>query len=161
MPVKPVITNSTPLIAFWSIQRLDILKSLFGEIWIAPAVEREFTAIESEQRKRALAENDWIKVVQLIQPGRVNAFVGLDIGEAETLALAEEMEARLVLLDERKARRYAQQLKLKISGSMGILLLAKEARIIAAVSPVLEEIQEAGLYISTDLMNRILVLAGE
>jgi predicted nucleic acid-binding protein len=54
------------------------------------------------------------------------AYTGLDEGEASVLALAEELDASLVIVDERKGRRYAKRLGLAVTGTMGILLLAKE-----------------------------------
>lgn len=51
MPAKPVVVNSTPLVAFWTIGRLDILRLLFGEIVIPPAVREEFLSIEKELRR--------------------------------------------------------------------------------------------------------------
>lgn len=107
MRARPVVVNSTPLVAFWSIARLDILRSLFGEILIPPAVREEFPSTEKETRRKTLREESWIQVTELQKPNRAGAFAGLDEGEAQVLALAEEQNASLVLIDERKARRYA------------------------------------------------------
>ncbi len=161
MPKKPVVTNSTPLIAFWSIQRLDILQSLFGEVWIAPAVRDEFLALQTELREQSLEQNPWIRVVKLSRPARAKIFSGLDMGEAETLALAEEQDARLVLVDEKKGRQYAKRLGLRLSGSMGILLMAKENGLIEKVAPLLNAVEEAGLFIGLELKQKVLELAGE
>lgn len=92
---------------------------------------------------------------------RTRIFISLDLGEAETLALAEETNAQLVLMDERKGRSYAQRMGLPLSGSFGALLLAKEKHIITAVSPLLHEIQNAGLFIHPNLFHAILELANE
>jgi len=91
----------------------------------------------------------------------MGAFAGLDVGEAQVLALAEEQTVSLVLIDERKARRYAERLGLPLSGTLGVLLLAKEEGIISAVAPLLKAIQEAGLYLHSELIERVLHMAGE
>lgn len=57
MRARPVVVNSTSLVAFWSIARLDILRSLFGEILIPPAVREEFLSAEIETRRKILARN--------------------------------------------------------------------------------------------------------
>ena len=161
MPVKPVVVNSTPLVAFWAIGRLDILHSLFGEIVIPPAVREEFLSTEKELRRKALRDESWIRVVELENPNRTGAFATLDEGEAQVLALADEQKASLVLIDERKARRYAERLKLPLSGTLGVLLLAKEEKIIPAIAPLLKAIQEAGLYLHEELVKQVLEMAGE
>jgi len=108
MPAGPVVVNSTPLVAFWAIERLDILHSLFSEIVIPPAVREEFLSAEKETRRKTLRDESWIRVIELENPNRTGAFATLDEGEAQVLALAEEQNASLVLIDERKARRYAE-----------------------------------------------------
>ena len=161
MPVKPVVVNSTPLVAFWSIGRLDILRALFGEIVIPAAVREEFLSTEKELRRQVLRDEAWIWVVKLENPNRTGAFSNLDQGEAEVLALAEELGASLVLIDERKARRYAERLKLPLSGTLGVVLLAKEEGIVASAAPLLRSIQKAGLYLHEDLIAQVLKIAGE
>ncbi len=161
MRARPVVANSTPLVAFWSIARLDILRSLFGEIPIPPTVREEFLSAEKETRRKTLREESWIRVTELQNPNRAGAFAGLDEGEAQVLTLAEEQNASLVLIDERKARRYAERLKLPLSGTIGVLLLAKEENIIPAIAPLLKAIQEAGLYLHNELVEQVLQMAGE
>lgn len=161
MPDAPVVVNNTPLVALWSLGRLSLLRDLFEEVWVPPGVSDEFLATETPLRQAALNENPWIKTVPLTTTRRVLTFTGLDRGEAEVLALAEERSARLVILDERKGRRWAQRLGLPLTGTVGLLLLAKEAGLLAAVAPCLEELQKAGLYLDDSLVKSALKLAGE
>jgi len=65
MPEGPVVLNNTPLVAFWAIGRLDLLRDLFGEALIPQAVQAEFLAMERSSRERALAEATWIRSVTL------------------------------------------------------------------------------------------------
>jgi uncharacterized protein len=161
MPDGPVVLNNSPLVSLWILRRLDLLRDLFQEILIPSAVEKEFLAKESAARRQALAEAQWIHRVELSNPRRALAHVGLDQGEAAVLALAEECDARLVILDDRKARRYAERMGLPLSGTVGILLLAKEAGRIDSVSHCLNQLKEAGLFLSSNLIRRALQLAGE
>jgi predicted nucleic acid-binding protein len=161
MPGGPVVLNNTPLAALWAIGRLDLLKDLFGEVLIPEAVRREFLARDPGDRARTLEDASWIRCAAVSQPKRVLAFAGLDRGEAEVLALAEELESRLIVLDEKKARRYAERLGLRKTGTLGILLLAKERGLINSLQPWLERLRRAGLHVTDDLILDVLEIAGE
>ena len=151
MPAGPVIANNTPLVALWTLGRLDLLRDLYGEVWIPQAVYQEFVATEGARRRSALQEATWIVTVPISHAQHAKVYVGLDQGEAEVLALAEEHTARLVIVDEHKGRRYAQRLGISLTGTLGILLLAKERGLI----------RDAVLYLHSELVDRVLELAGE
>jgi len=161
MPDKPVIANNTPLVALWVLGRLDLLRDLYGEVWIPQAIHDEFLATERALRESALQNAPWVKPVALANPQRARVYVGLDQGEAEVLALAEERSARLVIMDEMRGRRYARRLGLPLTGTLGLLLLAKEQGLIPRVAPLLTELQNAGLYLAPDLVSAVLRRAGE
>ena len=161
MPVRPVVANNTPLVALWVLGRLDLLRDLYGAVLVPQAVHAEFLETERALRQTALEQAPWIKAVPLADPRRALAYVGLDRGEAEVLALAEERDARLVIIDERKGRRYAKRLSLPLTGTMGLLLLAKEEGLIPTLAPLVDELQSAGLYLAPSLVTRVLQLANE
>lgn len=123
-PSEPVILNNTPLVALWSLGQLGLLRDLYGEVLIPQAVYAEFLAVEGAVRQAALAEASWIKTTPLANPRQALVYLGLDQGEAEALALADEQSARLVIMDERKGRRYAKRLGLPLTGTVGVLLTA-------------------------------------
>ena len=161
MPARPVITNNTPLVALWAVGQLDLLHQLFGEIWTPKAVCDEFRAADPARREATLRDAGWIRCVQVQDAQQVSVYVGLDQGEAEVLALAQECDPRLVIIDELRGRRYAQRLGLPLTGTLGVLLLAKEQKLIPTVRPVLTALLDAGLYLSPGLMARTLSLAHE
>jgi predicted nucleic acid-binding protein len=161
MPVKPIITNNTPLVALWTLGHLPLLHDLFGEVWVPEAVCAEFMAVEPALRQETLASSPWIRCITLQNPHRVAVFIGLDQGEAEVLALAEAYPPRLVIMDELRGRRYAQRLGLPLTGTLGVLLLAKERGLIPALAPLVETLVAKGLYLAPDLVTRVLTLAGE
>lgn len=161
MPDRPVVANSTPLVSLWILGRLGLLRDLYGEVLIPQAVYDEFLAIERESRQAALDNAPWIQSVRLVDPQRARVYIGLDQGEATVLALAEERSARLVIMDELKGRRYAQRLELPLTGTLGLLLLAKERGLVARLAPLLAELQEQGLHLGSALVDKVLRLAGE
>ncbi|MDA0245779.1 MAG: DUF3368 domain-containing protein [Chloroflexi bacterium] len=161
MPVPPVIVNNTPLVALWSLGKLGLLGDLFGTVWLPTAVEAEFLDTRSVVRRQILAESSWLQTISLTDPRHALTYVGLDQGEAEVLALAVEYGAQLVIMDERKGRRYARRLGLSLTGTLGVLLLAKEQGLITAVAPLLEQLLDEGLYFAPSLIEQTLLLAQE
>ena len=161
MPETPVISNNTPLVALWTINQLTLLRDLFSTILIPPAVYDEFVAIEQASRQKSLEEANWIQVTKLSNPRTALPYTGLDKGEAEVLALAVERSARLVIMDERNGRRYANRIGLPLTGTLGLLLLGKEAGFLKAVTPLIEQLQNAGLYLKPDLVQQVLQMADE
>lgn len=161
MQEKPVIVNNTPIVALWSIDQLSLLRGLYTEIWIPPAVKDEFLEIKPIERQASLDSSPWIKTVSLANPQRAVAYAGLNLGEASVLALAKEHNARLVIIDERKARQYAQRIGLQITGTIGVLLFAKEKGLIDAIKPSIAGLQANGLYLSHELIDKALQLSGE
>jgi predicted nucleic acid-binding protein len=161
MPDRPVVLNNTPLVALWTIGRLDLLRDLYQEVLVPQEVEDEFLATDESTRRQALENTPWVKTVQLSSPRRAVAYVGLDPGEAAVLAVAEERDARLVILDEKKARRFAERMGIPMTGTLGVLILAKEAGLLISIAEPMARLQEAGLFLSQDLVRQALRLAGE
>lgn len=161
MPAKPVVVNNTPLVALHVLDRLDLLKELYDEVLVPLAVHAEFLATEQIMRQMSLDSAPWIKTASLAHPQRVFVYSGLGRGEAEVLGLAEEQSAQLVIIDERKGRRYAQRLGIPVTGTVGVLLLAKEKGLIDAIAPLFAELQKAGLYLDSSVITKALSVAGE
>ena len=95
-----VVSNTTPLIGLAAIQRFDLLRQLFGELYIAQAVYDEAVVAGRELggAKREVSTVTWIKTVRVKERLAVEALLGeLDRGEAETIVLARELEADFFL----------------------------------------------------------------
>lgn len=145
------VADSACLIGLQGIDRLDLLPRLFRRITAPPVVIAEFGP-----------PPDWLEVVAVADVSVVRALeTQLDEGEAAAIALALETEGAVILLDDKKARRVAQQLGLRIMGTIGLLLVAKKRHLIPVVRPVLDELQAAGFRISASLREEALRLAGE
>lgn len=161
MPAGPVVVDNTPLVALWRLQRLDLLEALFGEVLIPRAVYEEFVAIDPQERQQAIEERKWILVQSLEEPRRALAFAGLDRGEAQVLALSEERRARLVVADDKQARRYARRLGFPLTGTLGVLILAKQEGLIPSVTAAITRLQDHGLHLGAAVVARAKELAGE
>jgi len=85
----------------------------------------------------------------------------LDAGEAATISLALATQARLVLIDAHTARTAARRLGLTISGSLGVVIEAKRQQLISLVRPYLDQMMAQGRYISPQLRQQAVQLAGE
>jgi predicted nucleic acid-binding protein len=112
----PIVSNSSPLIALARIQRLDLVPAILQSILIPPAVAREI-----EPSIPALPA--WLSVKVPFQPTATAHVSGrLGDGEREAIALAIEIGADAVLMDERAGRRVAEEAGLKVIGTLGLLL---------------------------------------
>jgi len=122
---RTVVVNTTPIIALALIGQLDLLQHLYGEVMIPPAVQAEvLVGGPSGVGVAGLQTANWIRTVPLQDPRRADLLSDLDRGEAEVIALAQELNAELVIIDERLARRHAQRLGLALTGVLGVLLKA-------------------------------------
>ena len=102
-----VISNTTPLLSLLKIDKLDLLKDLYGIVSIPLAVFLEIEAGKEKPYYSDLTEYDWIKIENIRNIESRTYFFDLDDGEAEVLILAKEQDADLVILDEIMGRRYA------------------------------------------------------
>ncbi len=142
----PVVCNSGPLIALGGIDRLDLLRHLFGRV-IAPAeVFGEWQAgLRGRVGTEALERANWIEHAELgASPEPLLASL-LDAGEAAVIALARQSGAPLVLLDEAKGRRIARDVYgLRVVGTGRVLVEAKRAGLVAEVKPLITAMRANG-----------------
>ena len=146
------------------IGRLDILERLYGKVFIPEAVLNELSAMGLKQLDaREIQLVSWIETRAVSNQLMVNSLtMELDAGEAEAIALAVDMEADLLLVDERQGRKVASRLGLKHIGLMGVLVDAKNVGFIAEVKPILDDlIAKAGFWVGRQLYARILAEARE
>jgi len=164
MPEAPriVVVNSTPIISLALIDKLDLLKRLYDQIFIPPAVQNEVLAGgPSGIGIVHLQQASWVQVHALQDPRRADLLSDLDRGEAEVIALAQEINADLVIMDERLGRRHAGRLGLTLTGTLGVLLKAKERRLVTEIKPLVEQLQLGGIRLSETVVVQALKLAGE
>jgi predicted nucleic acid-binding protein len=159
-----VVSNTTPIVKLAAIGRLDLLQQLYGAIVIPPAVYHEIVVVGAGLPGAVEVQTlPWFQQRPVTpSPLLTQLQLELDPGEAEAVALADEIKADLILLDERRARRLARQRGLLHVGVLGMLIEAKQAGLIGAVKPLLDDlIAIAGFWVGTPLYDQILRTAGE
>jgi predicted nucleic acid-binding protein len=144
-----VVTDSTCLIGLERIQMLDLLPALF-DVLAPPSVAREFGAPLPWLKIRAPRDIQHVATLRML----------VDDGEAEALALATEMNCK-VILDDLQARKIAARQNIRCLGLLGVLLLAKQAGRVPAIRPLIEGLRAEHFFISEALVAEALRLAGE
>jgi predicted nucleic acid-binding protein len=160
----PTISNSSPLILYARIGRLELLRRVFGELMVPASVYDEVVVRGAGMSgATAVASDAWIRRQAVANRDLIELFLGeVDVGEAEAIALATEIGGEVVvILDDRKGRRLARARQVEIVGSAGVLLLAKNHGVIPLVRPVLDELRAAGLRLGDLAYHRALTDAGE
>lgn len=156
-----VVSNTSPLLNLALIDRLGLIAEQFSTITIPQQVWDELMAgTEGVEALQSCRDEGTIQIVST--PG-TELFVELrrelDAGEAAALAYAARNDAELVLIDERDGRRAARRHDLPVTGVIGILLRAAEDS--ADLQTDLEDLQEAGFWISADLYERAIERADQ
>lgn len=159
-----IVSNTSPINNLAAAGYLSLLEQLYGKIVIPTAVSQELSAVQTPiavatQVKAA----PWIQVQQVANLATVATIqLQVDRGEAEAIALSLELNADLLLIDERKGRTVASSLGISMTGVLGILIEAKSKGLILAVKPVLNDaITKAGFWVQPNLYASILNAVGE
>lgn len=154
-----IVSDTTPLISLMKADSLELLKDLFHEVLIPKAVYAELTTNPAFQEEAEQIKNsEFIKVVSVKEPRIVELLqrtTGLDLGESEAIAYADQEKADALLMDEAKGRQVANSLGIHIMGTIGIFLFAYEEKLISAaeVEIAFEKLRQANRHIGEELMN--------
>lgn len=162
----PVVSNTSPIMNLAIIGQLHLLRKQFGEIRIPPAVFDELHVEDNLPGSQALKDaisSDWILVESIADQAFVRVLQNtLDNGESEAIALAVQLGAERLLLDERDGRRIAKELRLDITGVLGVLIRAHREGNISSLRETMNALrQNAGFFIASDLYDFILREVGE
>jgi predicted nucleic acid-binding protein len=159
-----VVSDSSPLILLSHIGQLDLLRQLYASI-IAPSAVYEEVAVSGIGKPgwAEIQSQEWINVRQVEDRTKVNSFLGLlHLGEVEAIVLAAELNASLLLMDERKGRKLAVGLGLKVTGTLGVLIQAKSNGYIQNVKPFMDQlITTAGFHLTHQVYDEVLQIVGE
>ena len=158
-----IVVNSTPLISLSIINQLDLLRLIFDYVYIPVAVHNEVIIKgEGKNGHTELLSADWIQVINIKNTSMKQAMLArLDEGEAEVIALANELKIERVCIDEIAGRRYACFMGLDTIGTLGILLIAKKRGFVDEVKPLMDKLIDNHIYIDKRLYQDILIRAGE
>jgi predicted nucleic acid-binding protein len=152
-----IIGDSSALIALSVVDKLELLEKLYKNLFVPQAVYDEVTQVgrpQSDKLKRFLQSR--VKVVDLNLTK-----LGLGLGELEAITLYKELDADVLLIDDNRAKKYAVLNDVRVIGSLGILIKAKEKKHIDKIKPLLDEIMKSGVYISNKLIVQVLEICDE
>ncbi len=156
-----IVSNTTPIISLLKIEKLHLLKDLYDEIYIPQEVFNEIEAGKNKDFYTDLSKIEWIKIEKIQNVKSLTFFLDLDKGEAEAIVLASEKEADLIILDETLGRFHAKHAGLKVTGTIGVLLKAKQWNYIKELKPLLYELRAKTVWLSDNFIEEILKLANE
>jgi len=157
-----VISDTSPLLYLYRIGVIDWLPTLFDEVWTPDAVKNELLAGRSKGYDvPSPADFKWLRIVNPKSMPSEWLASDLGAGEIAAMALALENPSHIVLLDDRLARRTAQAAGLPVWGTLKVLLEAKSQGLVDQLEPYVTNLSEAGMWISAEVKQRILILADE
>jgi predicted nucleic acid-binding protein len=149
---RTIISDTSCLILLDKIGELDILLKLFGTITTTNEVAEEF----------GLPLPPWFEIKQSVDKNYQSIIeTSVDKGEASAIALAMELDNCLLIIDDLKGRKFAQQLGLPVIGTIGVIVDAKLAGVITSVKPILAKIKATNFRITEQLELLILKKADE
>lgn len=159
-----IVSDTSPISNLLLVNQLNLLKELFGEVIIPPAVNKEILALQSlDYNISVYLSSDWIKIIKPVNTQLVeNLLDDLDEGESEAIALAKEIMPDYIIIDERRAYKIAIDLHLPVIGLLGILLIAKQEGKIEKIKPVIDDLKSKTTFrISDKLVTEVLKRANE
>jgi predicted nucleic acid-binding protein len=160
--VPEVIADTSPLQYLHQTRHLLLLPALYGRVIVPEAVANEIAAGRSRgvdlPDPRQLA---WIEVRSVERRLLLPTQADLGLGEREVLALATGEPGALALLDDAQARRHARAAGVSFTGTLGVLLRAKQEGRLASLAPVLARLEVLGFYLDASTREAALELAGE
>lgn len=157
-----VVSDTGPLIYLVRIGQLSLLKDRFGSITISEEVYTE-VCVKGRGRPGAdeIEEADWINTKDVKDESLVNLLrIELDKGESEVIALAKQLDADRVVIDEKIPRKKLKSMGFKVVGAIGILVWASQNDMISDLKGSLDELRDKGMWISDKLYNKALELEG-
>lgn len=157
-----VVSNTTPVSNFIRIGQLALLRRVLGRIAVPVQVAEEMDRGEHilGRWRDAPGADDLFVIAPQDGPFLRQLDLQLDAGEAGAIALAVEHGALLVI-DEIAGRKVAAHHRLRITGTLGVLIEAKRQGHVPAVRPLLDALAQAQFHVSSALRARVLREAGE
>ena len=152
MPDRVVISDASTIIGLLNLDSLDLLSKLYTEVEITSVVQKEVGS----------ALPDWVKVNDGYNQTVYRSLIPiLDEGEASSIALALENKDSLLIIDERKGRKHAIELGLKITGLTGIIIRAKNEGHLKSGKAKLDELIAQGFWLSKKIYTLALAKMDE
>lgn len=154
-----VISDAGPIFSLAVLQNLNLLNRFFDEIHIPTAVWEEISLDQSTIHFKQISDFFKDKVVKI--EGKNHLTFVMDYGESEAIILYQELEADFLLIDDKKARTYAENLGINCIGTLGILIKAKDKGFVENLRPLFQNLLNNKRYYSVKLLNSLLLKFGE
>jgi predicted nucleic acid-binding protein len=149
---KNIIVDTSCLIILTKINELNILKLLYSKVIITSEIANEFGS----------ELPDWITVYPIDRNNIKLLFESkIDRGEASAIRLALTMPNSTIIMDDLKGRTFAKQFKLNVTGTIGVIIAARNKNIILSIKPILNKIKATNFFISKEIEEEALLLAKE
>lgn len=159
---REAVVDTSVLLYLHAAGRLDLLPALFARVTVPSGVGAELRAGEAAGIDVPVPDSlAWINSRHPSEPAMARVTARLGRGEREVMAVALETPEAIAVLDDRAARAVAHQLGLPVTGTLGLLIRAKQLGLLGAVGPVIDEIASHGFRIDDDTRAAVLKLAGE
>lgn len=159
-----IVADASPLIGLASINQLKVISELFSEVIIPDEVRIECTNDIRKPGAQHIQEAIEIGKITVIEAAAIENTLEfpqiLGIGEAAAIELAYSLKSML-LIDDLWGRKVANNYNIRILGTAGLLVIAKEKNIISRVSTLLDELSSVGYHLSNQLIKKILLLCNE
>jgi predicted nucleic acid-binding protein len=151
-----VVSDTSPLCYLLLINQIDILPTLYGSVTIPQTVAAELSAPESPSGVKAWIAQppNWLQI-QAVSSLPTLTIGNLDPGEQAAILLAEQLNADLVILDDKAARRIAVERGLRIIGLLGIVKDAARANLLDAAT-TFQQLRSAGFWVAPSLLEQLL-----
>jgi predicted nucleic acid-binding protein len=149
-----VVADAGPLHYLILMGRVDLLPTLFGETVVPAAVRQELTHPRSPAAVREWMDSPpaWARFLTATD---IDSSLALGRGEREAIALAIELHADLLLVDDKKARRLAQERGIRVTGTLGLLKIAHDRGLIE-LPDAIQRLRSEGFRLSDRLVRDIL-----
>jgi predicted nucleic acid-binding protein len=155
-----IFCNTTPFIALASINRLDLMPRCFGNVHVVTEVMDE-CAVGGRVNVPDLRLLDWVIPVVSQPVVHTTLLLELDKGEKHTIDMAKRSQADWVIIDEKIGRNLAEYLGLRVTGTLGILLKAKQQGWIDSFLETVSTMQQYGIRYHPDLVRKLAQSVGE
>ena len=157
-----IITDTSPIQYLYQIHLLTLLPTLYGQVIMPQAVANELAQGRDQGiHLPNLAALSWVTLTQISESVLIADMPNLGRGEREVLSLALNTPDSLVILDDALARNYARQLDLAVTGTLGVLLKAKQLGHVKAIAPLLDQLNALHFRIAQSTRMAVLKLANE
>jgi predicted nucleic acid-binding protein len=162
MPETLVIVNTSPLLYLYQVDCLELLQQLYGMITVPSAVPQELETGKLQGVDVPEVNSiKWIQIRPVASATIIPAVIDLGQGEAEVIALGLENPGSLLVFDDSLARRIADLYGLKYTGTLGVLVKAKQSGYLSAVAPVINMLRSKGMWLTDKIISDVLRLSGE